>query len=282
VQVNTDDRALVMTTQVISNHIPDLALITFYAEKKDSFFTAISPWTKFAVLILLILFITLSSSLFVLAGLFLGVVAVYKIARLPLRNLLAWYLIPLVFVLSLVGIMAFFQPGNPVISLGSGVFALTLTDQGIILVVTLALKALVSVTYSLFFLMTTRYEHFSGMISGMFPYPSDQVFLMAYRFLFLTLAMIGSMLKAIRSRGGGLIHSMRRQSGMFAEVFALVFIRSFDRAERVRKAMDARGYCGDYSTATEVPKPGKGEYVFIGLFVLIMVITNAIVPFRGW
>jgi cobalt/nickel transport system permease protein len=94
--------------------------------------------------------------------------------------------------------------------------------------------------------------------------------------------MIGSMLKAIRSRGGGLVHSMRRQTGMFAEVFALVFIRSFDRAERVRKAMDARGYSGEYSTTTEVPKPGIGEYAFIGLVVLTMVITNAIVPFRGW
>lgn len=271
-----------MAPPVLSKHIPDISLITYYAEKRDSVFSGISPWTKLTALILIILFITLTSSPAVLTCLYVAVIACYVLAGLPVRNLVAWYLIPFMFVISLVGIMAFVQPGNPVISFKSAGMALTLTDQGIALIVTLVLKAFISVSYSLFFLMTTRYEHFSGMISRLFPIPLDQVFLMAYRFLFLTLSMIGSMLKAIRSRGGGLITSLKKQSRMFAEVFALVFIRSFDRAERVRKAMDARGYSGGYTTNVEIPRPGICEYAFVAFFILIMALTNLYVPFQGW
>ncbi len=110
--------------------------------------------------------------------------------------------------------------------------SLVLTDNGILLVIMLLLKALAVMTYSLFFLMTTRYQHFSAMIDRIFPSPIDQIFLMAFRFLFLTLAMTGSILKAVRFRGGGLIHSISMQGRMSAEIFALVIIRSFERSER--------------------------------------------------
>jgi cobalt/nickel transport system permease protein len=267
---------------MVSGHIPDLNLITYYAEKQNRIFARISPWTKLSALVLLILFITLSDTLWILAGLYAAVLILYILARLPVRRLFAWYLIPLLFVFSLVWIMAWVQPGKPVISFELVGITLALTDQGIILVATLVLKALVSVTYSFFFLMTTRYEHFSGMIYRVFPAPLDQIFLMAYRFLFLTLAMIGSMLKAVRSRGGGLIHSVRMQGRMFAEVFAILFIRSFERAERVRKAMDARGYNGTYSTGVRIPTPGMLEYTFLAVFILVMVAANRVAPFKGW
>jgi cobalt/nickel transport system permease protein len=80
--------------------------------------------------------------------------------------------------------------------------------------------------------------------------------------------MVGSMIKAIKSRGGGLIKGISKQSQMFAEVFALVFIRSYDRAERVNKAMESRGYSGKYMAATKIPRMGSIEYLF--LFALIL------------
>lgn len=76
------------------------------------------------------------------------------------------------------------------------------------------------------------------------------------------------MIKAIKSRGGGLIKGISKQSQMFAEVFALVFIRSYDRAERVNKAMESRGYSGKYMAITEIPRMGSIEYLFI--FTLLM------------
>jgi cobalt/nickel transport system permease protein len=247
----------------LSSHIPDLNLITFYSERGGSAFARVSPWTKAFMLILIIVFITMVKSLILLTGLYIVVLACYWMAGLPVKKLFEWYFLPLVFVLSLVLILMWNEPGTPLFTIPLYFFGLTLTDNGAILVVTLLLKALVSITYSLFFLMTTKYGHFSAIIYRVFPSPIDQIFLMSYRFIFITLNMVDVMFKALRSRGGGLIKSARKQTGMFAEVFALTMIRSYDRAERVNKAMESRGFSGKYVAATDVPRIRAAEYVFM-------------------
>jgi cobalt/nickel transport system permease protein len=270
-----------MGSTMISPHIPDLDLITSYAEHGDSFFSKVSPWTKLAALVCVILLVTLTRSLVVCTGLFLAVFLTYRSAGLPVKKLFAWYLLPLIFVLSLVGIMAWSEPGTALVSFSVAGIAISLSDNGAILVITLLLKALISVTFSLFFLMTTRYQHFSGMISRLFPSPLDQIFLLAYRFLFLTLAMTGTMIKAVRSRGGGIIRSVWVQGRLFAEIFALVFIRSFERAERVDKAMHARGYHGFYVAGSEIPRPGWYGYGVICACVIAIAVVTLRVPGTG-
>lgn len=263
-----------MNPSMISEHIPDLDLITSYAERQDTVFSRASPWTKFILLIFVVLMITLTSNILILTAMYAVILLTCVAAGLPVKKIVAWYAMPVVFVLSLVGIMAWNQPGVPVFSFTLGGFYLTLTDQGILLVFILLIKALISVTFSLFFLMTTRYAHFSAMISQIFPAPLDQIFLLAYRFLFLTLAMAASMLKAVRSRGGGIVRSILVQGRLFAGVSGLVFIRSFERAERVEKAMTARGYSGTYAAHTTIPKPRIAEYGILyagGLAVILMI-----------
>ena len=251
----------------LSSHIPDLDLITYYSEKGNTIFSKASPWTKAIMLVIIIVFITMSKSLLAISVLYLAILAVYWMAGLPVRKLFAWYALPLLFVLSLVLVLVWTQPGTSIFSLGP----LTLTDSGLFMVVMLLLKALASVTYSLFFLMTTKYNYFSAMIYKVFPSPIDQIFLMSYRFIFITLKMVDSMLKALRSRGGGLIKSARKQGRLFAEVFALTLIRSYDRAERVNKAMEARGFKGKYMAATRIPGIRPVEYVFMLASVLLMI-----------
>jgi cobalt/nickel transport system permease protein len=271
-----------MSSTTLSPHIPDLNLITYYAENKTSLFTRLSPWTKGCLLFFIVLLVTVSRSLLLLLGLYCVVIIIYLLAGLPAEKLLAWYTLPVLFVISLVGLMMWNEPGIPLFSLTVSIFTLTLTDNGALLVVTLLIKALITFTFSLFFLMTTRYQHFAGIISRIFPEPLDQIFLMAYRFLFLTLAMTGALLTSMKSRGGGLMHSLRTQGRLFAGVFALVFIRSFERGERVHKAMVARGFNGTYPLSGEVPLPGIPEYgllVVTGSLVLTAVILS---PYRGW
>jgi len=272
-----------MATAMISEHIPDLDLITSYAERQNSLFSGVSPWTKFFLLILIVLMLTLTRSLVILAALYVLILLVYCLAGLPVKKLFQWYTMPVIFVITLVGILAWTEPGTAVFAVPLPGLTLTLTNNGILLVATLFLKALISISYSLFFLMTTRYEYFSGIIYRLFPEPLDQIFLMAYRFLFLTLAMTGSMLKAVRSRGGGLIRSVSVQGKLFAEIAGLVFIRSFERAERVHKAMIARGYsgAGSYSARTRIPSPGFAEYGFLAAATLAVVVTEWIIPHTG-
>ncbi|MDD1684323.1 MAG: energy-coupling factor transporter transmembrane protein EcfT, partial [Methanoregula sp.] len=103
-----------------------------------------------------------------------------------------------------------------------------------------------------------------------------------YRFLFLTLSMTAAMLRAVRSRGGGLFRSLRMQGLLFAGVFALVFIRSFERGERVHKAMIARGFTGTYPLSGEVPRPAPAEYGLIVLAGILVTAIAAVSPYRGW
>lgn len=247
----------------LSPHIPDLDLITYYGEKGQTLFSRVSPWTKAFMLLLIIVFITISKNLPLLALLYLCCLAAFWLAGLPVKKLFQWYLLPVVFVLSLVLLLIWEAEGTPLFTIGISGLSFTLTDEGLELVAVLLLKALISVTYTLFFLMTTKYAHFSAMIYRACPYPIDQIFLMSYRFIFITLKMVESMLKALRSRGGGLIKSTIRQSGMFAEVFALTLIRSYDRADRISKAMEARGFSGKYVASTRVPAIRLPEYIFM-------------------
>ncbi|WP_319580305.1 energy-coupling factor transporter transmembrane component T [uncultured Methanospirillum sp.] len=268
-----------MSTASISDHLPDINLITSLAERQTTLFSRISPWTKLGMLICIILVITCIQNVAVLLVLYAVLLLLFRAADLPVKKLLAWQVLPAFFVLSLVGILIWNEPGSIIFMLPLGPFSLQLTDNGLLLLVRLLVKALISFTASIFFLMTTRYEHFSALIYQIFPTPLDQIFLMAYRFLFLTLAMTGSVLKAVRSRGGGLIHSVRIQGKLFAEVAGLVFIRSFEQAERVEKAMIARGYAsGTYRTLTVVPSPTTPEYVLLVAAYALTITAIWIIP----
>jgi len=258
-------------TTTFSEHIPDLDLITWYAENNKSVFAFMSPWTKFAILTLLVVLVTVLHSIILLISIYVAVICIYLIAGLPAKKLILWYTLPILFVFSLIGILVWGEPGFPLISLK--IFGLTaiLTDKGVLIAISLLIKALTMVTFSLFILMTTRYSYLATVIERIFPAPLDQIFLLSYRFLFLTISMTAAMLKAVCSRGGGVIYSIRMQGKIFAEVFALVFIRSFDRAERVHKAMIARGYKGHFSMNNEVPAPSQYGMISIVIFSIIVI-----------
>ena len=72
------------------------------------------------------------------------------------------------------------------------------------------------------------------------------------------------------------------QGPLFAGVFALVFIRSFERGERVHKAMVARGFTGTYPLSGEVPRPAPAEYGLIVIAGILVTAIAAVSPYRGW
>ncbi|AKB81843.1 Transmembrane component NikQ of energizing module of nickel ECF transporter [Methanosarcina barkeri 3] len=259
-----------MNNSQASGHIPDLDLITYYSENSYSFLSRASPWIKLIGLIAIILILTIVKSVEVLVALYALLLLLYWHIGLPIRKLFDWCLLPVLFVLSLVILLMWNETGVPLFSLKFFWFSLTLTDNGLLLVVRLLLKALISMTSSLLFLMTTKYAYLSVLIYRIFPFPIDQIFLMSYRFLFITLDMVDSMIRAFKSRGGGLIKNVVRQSQIFAEIFALVFIRSYDQAERVNKAMESRGYDGTYTTSTEVPQMKPIDYAVLLVFLFVV------------
>ena len=132
------------------SHIPDIALITWHAEKNRSVVAAVSPWTKIVVLVLLVLLVTVITSFPALLLLYLAAFGACALARLQLEKIILWYSLPVLFVLSLVGILAWSEPGTAIFSFSVAGFTATLTDAGLLLIGMLLVKALIIVTYSMY------------------------------------------------------------------------------------------------------------------------------------
>ncbi|HQJ88027.1 MAG TPA: cobalt ECF transporter T component CbiQ [Methanoregulaceae archaeon] len=254
-----------------SGHIPDPHQITFHAERGGTFVHRIDPWVKAAALAWLVLLVTLARSTWLLLSAYALTIIVYRAAGLPLRELARWSTVPALFVLSLLLILVWGEPGRPLLGFGG----LVLTDGGLLLALSLLFRALTTVTFTLTLLMTTRYSHLARMASILLPNPIDQVCLLSYRFLLTTTDMIGDLLVALRSRGGGLARGIATRSRLFAAIFGLSFIRAYDRAERVGRAMEARGYRGRLTPLEPIPRPGPVEtfavgIAFLGLFMAVL------------
>ncbi|MDD1656679.1 MAG: energy-coupling factor transporter transmembrane protein EcfT [Methanomicrobiales archaeon] len=271
-----------MTRGWTGSHLPDPDLITWYGENGRSFLSLLSPWTRVTLLIGVVVLVTVIPSSLLLAVLYLVILLFTRAAGLPARQILSWSVIPALAVLSLVLLLIWGEPGTPLLAVPLGGMTLRLTDRGLLLAITLLLRALISFTASLLFLATTRSTHLAAVVSRIFPYPADQILLLAYRFLFVTLSMVRSLLKSLWSRGGSLLSSAGRQSRVFADAGALVFLRSYDRAERIGKAMESRGYNGMYRVRTELPPPGMRDALVLlgaggfGVLLLAATITGAV------
>lgn len=258
-----------------ASHLPDPNLITLMAERGDSVIHRLDPRAKAGALAWLVLLVTLVQPVWLLLLAWAGTVAVYALARLPLRELLRWYVLPTLFVLSFVVLLVWEEPGEPLIGIGP----LTLTTGGAVLTISLLARALAAVTLTLAVLMTTRYAHVAALVQRLLPAPIDQIFLLSYRFLFSTLRLVDNLLLALRARGGGLARGVLTRTRLFAGVFALSFLRSYDRAGRVSRAMAARGYAGRFAPTEPLPPPSWTQLAAVAVaFVALGVAAAAGIP----
>jgi len=98
----------------LSNHVPDPRLITAFAEQRNGPLHRVNPWTKLGIIGALVLAVTVLESLGLLAGLYGLVLVVYGLAGLPYRRLVGWYTLPMLFIVSVAGPLAVFEPGTPI------------------------------------------------------------------------------------------------------------------------------------------------------------------------
>ncbi|MBS7622737.1 cobalt ECF transporter T component CbiQ [Candidatus Bathyarchaeota archaeon] len=235
-----------------SSHFPDFGMVSLLAENGDSLLHRSDGHLKLAYLILVVVAATSLQKIEYLFGLFLLTLAAYRLGRLPTRVLLGWYLIPVSFVSAIALPFIFNEPGEPLITLGAP--QVEITYGGLLLLVRLLLRTLSAVTYSFSFIMTTKYSQICAIVNRILPTPVNTVFLLAYRFSFVILEEVNSLLKAVSSRGGDLVKGLLTQTRIFSGIFAVAFVHSFDRAERIAKAMEARGFDGRIRTYTS---PGR-------------------------
>lgn len=262
-----------MSRRSYSRHIPDFRYVTFFAERGTSLIHRTNPWTKLALLALVVALVTVLMDPYLLFVLLCVTIVFYAAARLPLGLLLGWWTLPLFFVLSLSVLFVFTEPGHQLAKLDFGWLRIAVTDNGVLLMVNLAMRALAVVTFSLAVFMTTRYNHVVHIAYRSMPKILANIFLLSYRFMFETSDEFSDILDAMHSRSGSLARGVARRSKTYAGIFGLAFVHAFERAEMISKAMEARGFSGDLPVSDGIPRPSYGGYAAVALGLLALALA---------
>jgi cobalt/nickel transport system permease protein len=264
----------------LSNHVPDPRLITAYAEHRHGLLHRVNPWTKLGVVGALVLAVTVVDSLVVLAGLYAVTLTVYGLGGLPYRRLVYWYTLPLLFVVSVAGPLAFLEPGTPVGgSLATPLGDLSVTWAGATLFGELTCRSLTVVTFTLAATMTTRYADLAYLLGRLLPRPIDQVALLTYRFTFVMVETLEDLVKGVLSRGASLSEFWGNRR-VYARILGMTLLTAIERSERLVKSMEARGYDGDITLYGDVSRPSPGGIAaVVGCYAAV--VGYALVDYGG-
>jgi cobalt/nickel transport system permease protein len=263
----------------LSNHVPDPRLITAYAERRTSPLHRVNPWTKFGVVGALVLAVTVVDRLALLAGLYGIVLIVYGLANLPFRRLAGWYTVPLLFVVSVAGPLAFLEPGVPIGgTLATPVGDVSVTWAGLVLFAELSCRSLTVVTFTLTASMTTKYTHVAYVLGRVLPRPIDQVALLTYRFTFVMVEVLEELVKAAVARGANLSDFWPNRR-LYARILGMTMLSAIERSERLVKSMEARGYDGDSTLYGDVPRPSVYGVAVVGGSYAVVVAYAAVVTY---
>lgn len=146
------------------------------------------------------------------------------------------------FMLLLLVLLPFSTPGSPLFSFGP----VSLTEQGLLRAVTIALKVNASVL-AIFALLGSlepvRLGHAAARLGV--PLKLAHLFLFAVRFVAVFRAEADRLLEAMRVRAF-VARSNRHTWRTLGNLAGLLLVRSLDRAERVDEAMRCRGFSGRF------------------------------------
>jgi cobalt/nickel transport system permease protein len=210
----------------------------------------------------------------------LVLVAASTLAQLgPLRLVRgSWVVLP--FVLVALPLL-FTRPGEPLLTLELGPLSLTITDAGLRDVLSIMLKSWLSVQAALLLSYTTP---FSSLVDGLrglrVPAIIVNIISFMYRYLAVLADEAGRMSRARQARsataadgrsGGSLTWRARVTGAMVGSLF----IRSYERSERVYAAMLARGFDGTFRTAELARLDARSLAPFAVALVAIALFTLA-------
>ncbi len=178
--------------------------------------------------------------------------------------------------------LTFTTPGQPVVTL----LGLTITDAGLARFLAILLKSWLAVQAALLLSMTT---HFTALLWAMnsLRVPGTLVAIIGfmYRYLFTLKDEAERLLRARAARsgssagiksGGGLVWRARVAGGMVGNLF----LRSYERSERVYAAMLARGYDGQIRALN--PPPLTWNAVLQGMIPIAALIIIEVLAIIWW
>ncbi|MGV8174125.1 MAG: cobalt ECF transporter T component CbiQ [Methanothrix sp.] len=175
-----------------------------------------------------------------LAGLSVSI-SLILISRLPLSYVTAFLKWPIIFLLPLLMLLPFTAGEDVFFSL----YHLKPSIQGFLLGLLFLLRGLSAALLALMIVGTSPFNVTISALSSMgLPGHLTQIFLFAYRYVFLLDEELQSMSRSLSSRRF-VKRSDLRTARILSLAVAMLFIRSYQRSENVFHAMLSRGYQGE-------------------------------------
>ena len=205
-------------------------------------------------------------SLFILSSM---IIVLCVLSRIPIRFFL---LRATIFIPLFAGLIAlplpFITPGTPLARFAFGLLVVRISSEGVYKAALFTFRVWVCVASSVLLISTTKFhELIHGMEKLRLPRMLVLMMSVTYRFIFLFVNEAYRMVLAMESR------TVKRPRWrdtvrLLASIMATLFIRSYERGERVYFAMTARGYTGTIRSLNEMKLRWR-DVIFTVAFLLI-------------
>jgi cobalt/nickel transport system permease protein len=160
-------------------------------------------------------------------------------------------------------------PGDPVFTVTLFSHAISITRQGIDSAVIFCARVLVSVSFTILLMLTTR-RHVLLKVLRIVHVPRIFVMTigMSYRYIFVLLDIIQHAYVGIKSRVG-FVSSSKSGRSIVAMNMAGLWLRSYRMHSQVYDAMVSRGYCGEPVVLNEF-RIQAGDFLLITLSLAVL------------
>ncbi len=243
----------------------------------DSFIHRLDPRTKFiTTLAFILVVITTPPTLWpAFAGYLALIIGLVLISRLPILYVLKRSLVIVPFVLMIAIFIPFFKEGEVAGSYNVWLWQVSVTYSGLVVLWNVVIKAWLSILSLILLTSTTK---LSSLLKGLERLGMPKVIVMIlsfmYRYIFVIVDEAMRMRRARDSRnfGGRRVWQMKTIGNMVGTLF----IRSYERGERVYGSMVARGFDGQSRTLTNLRFERADLYfgiVFLSSLALISLTT---------
>jgi cobalt/nickel transport system permease protein len=206
--------------------------------------------SKLAATALVISTVVVADNLAVLAGAYTLVLITVILARLPVRSVLA--------------ISAF--PG-----LFAVLFALSQARSGWLLPAVIIMKALTGATSMILLISTTQYAEVVGFFGRFLPRVVTDGLFMTYSSFFILFGLLDHFMKALRLRGGFQPRRLIKNAGNMASGVGILFVRAYDKSQRLYDVMTIRGYSGQLGSRKPLGGLSLGDLPYTAMAAFILV-----------
>lgn len=217
-------------------------------------------------------------------GLYLAIIgATIALARVRLGAVVRRSLLALPFVLMAVLSVPFIREGQPVVTLPLWGGRLILTDVGLLRMTTILARSWLSVLVVITLAFTAHLTDLVRAMRGMgVPRVLTFTLLLMYRYLYV---LVEEALRLMRARDARTVEPVAGHKGppllwrarVTGAIIGTLFLRTYERSERIYQAMLARGFTGELRALAE-PTLSRRDLAWggagVALLALIAVVAN--------